>query len=75
MWDDAGENIIEHLAGVDDFEVAEATYRAAVRRWPKAVIALRQGARGVNRLPEELFACSNFDQAFLVLHFYGIVYA
>jgi hypothetical protein len=22
MWDDAGQNIIEHLAGVEDFEVA-----------------------------------------------------
>jgi hypothetical protein len=32
--DDTGESIVEHLAGVDDFEVAEATYRAAVARWP-----------------------------------------
>jgi hypothetical protein len=32
-------------AGVDDFEVAEATYRAAVARWPRARITLRQGAR------------------------------
>jgi len=30
MWDDAGENIIEHLAGVEGYEVVEATYRAAV---------------------------------------------
>jgi hypothetical protein len=29
QWDAAGENIVEHLAGVEDFEVAEATYRAA----------------------------------------------
>jgi hypothetical protein len=29
MWDDAGQNIIEHFAGTEDFEVAEATYR-----WP-----------------------------------------
>jgi hypothetical protein len=29
MWDDAGQNIIEHLAGVEDFEVAEEAYRAA----------------------------------------------
>ena len=27
---------IEHVAGVDDFEVAEATWLAAVKRWPKA---------------------------------------
>src|SRR5215470_12029784 len=26
--DDAGENVIEHLAGVEDFEAAETTYRA-----------------------------------------------
>ena len=45
MWDDDGQNIIEHLAGVEDFEVATATYRAARQRWPNAVITLRQGAR------------------------------
>jgi hypothetical protein len=28
-WDAAGENIVEHLAGVEDFEGAMATYRAA----------------------------------------------
>jgi hypothetical protein len=33
-WDDAGENVIEHLAGVEDLEVATATYRAARKRWP-----------------------------------------
>jgi hypothetical protein len=42
IWDDAGDSIVEHVAGVDDFEVAEATYRAAVARWPKARITLRQ---------------------------------
>ena len=46
-WDDASQ-IIEHLAGIEDFEVAEATYRAAVKRWPKAVIILRQGARVIH---------------------------
>jgi hypothetical protein len=38
-------NVIEHLAGVEDFEVAMATYRAACQRWPNATITLRQGAR------------------------------
>jgi hypothetical protein len=33
IWDDAGNSIVEYVAGVDDFEVAEATYRAAVSRW------------------------------------------
>ena len=45
MWDDDGENIIEHLAGVEDFTLALATYKAACERWPKAAITLRQGAR------------------------------
>jgi hypothetical protein len=36
----------EHVAGVDDFEVA--TYRAAVARWPAARITLRQGIRVVH---------------------------
>ena len=35
-WDDAtGENLIEQIAGVTDYEVALAAYRWAVRRWPK----------------------------------------
>jgi hypothetical protein len=44
----AGDSIVEQVAGVDDLEVAEATYRAAVTRWPAARITLRQGARVVN---------------------------
>jgi hypothetical protein len=48
IWDAAANNIVEHVAGVDDFEVAEATYRAAVARWPAARITLRQGARIVH---------------------------
>jgi hypothetical protein len=44
MLDDQGE-VLEHLAGVDDFALAEATWMAAIKRWPKAVIMLRQGAR------------------------------
>jgi hypothetical protein len=44
-WDDDGQNVIEHLAGVEDFELAMATYRAARQRWPNATINLRQSAR------------------------------
>jgi hypothetical protein len=40
-----GENIVEHIAGVEDYQVALATYRAAVERWPGTPITLRQGAR------------------------------
>jgi hypothetical protein len=48
IWDDSGNSIVEHVAGVDDFEVAEAAYRAAVARWPRARITLRQGIRVVH---------------------------
>jgi hypothetical protein len=52
--DDTGESIVEHVAGVDDFEVAEATYRAAVARWPTARITLRQGIRVVHDTGRQL---------------------
>ena len=42
IWDDAGGSIVEHVAGVDDFEVAEATYRTAVARWPWRPPSLRK---------------------------------
>jgi hypothetical protein len=45
MWSRDGERVIEHLAGVEDFKVAMATYRAACERWPGTVITLSQGAR------------------------------
>ena len=45
LWSTDGENIVEHLAGAEDFQLAMATYRAAVERWPGGVITLRQGAR------------------------------
>jgi hypothetical protein len=44
--DETGD-IVEHLAGVEDFEVALATYQAAVKRWPNARIMLRNRARVV----------------------------
>src|SRR3954462_7221397 len=47
-WDDAtGENLIDQIAAVGDYLVALATYRAAVKRWPKDKITLRNrpGAR------------------------------
>jgi hypothetical protein len=49
VWDDAGDNIFEHVVGSEDFEVAVAAYFAACQRWPKAKITLRQGARVVKR--------------------------
>jgi hypothetical protein len=47
VWDSAANSIVEHIAGIDDFEVAQATCPAAVARWPAARIMLRQGARVV----------------------------
>ena len=29
IWDGTGNSIVEHVAGIDDLEVAEATYHAA----------------------------------------------
>ena len=40
-----GESIVEHVAGVEDYQVALATYRAACERWPGTPITLRHGAR------------------------------
>jgi hypothetical protein len=44
LVDETGE-IADHLAGVEDFMLAKATYDAALRRWPKSRIRLCQEAR------------------------------
>ena len=44
-WTPDGESIVKHVAGVEDYELALATYRAAIERWPNIPITLRQGAR------------------------------
>jgi hypothetical protein len=44
-WDADGENVIEHLAGVEDLQVAKATYLAARQRWPETPINLAPGIR------------------------------
>jgi hypothetical protein len=33
-WTPDGESIVEHVAGIEDYQVALATYRAACERWP-----------------------------------------
>ena len=43
----AGE-IQEHLAGVEDYILAEAVWRETIARWPGATIILRQGGRIVH---------------------------
>ena len=45
MWTIDGEHVIEYLAGIEDFQLAMATYHAASKRWPGAAIILRQGAK------------------------------
>jgi hypothetical protein len=44
-WTANGESIVEHVAGVEGYQLALATYRAACERWPDTPISLRQGAR------------------------------
>jgi hypothetical protein len=39
--------VFEHVAGIEDFEFAMATYEAARKRWPSGPIMLRQGVRVV----------------------------
>jgi len=34
-----------HIDGVEDYQVALATYRATCERWPGTPVTLRQGAR------------------------------
>jgi hypothetical protein len=44
-WTPGGESIVEHVAGVEDYQIALTTYRAACERWPSTPITLRQGSR------------------------------
>ena len=44
---DADGEVLDHVAGLEDFELAMATYEAACKRWPGDPIMLRQGARVV----------------------------
>jgi len=44
-WTPNGESIVEHIAGVEDYDVALATFHAACKRWPGIPITLPQGAR------------------------------
>jgi hypothetical protein len=47
VWDGAGDNLVEHLAGLDDYAMAVAAYWAAVQNRPIDKITLRQGIRVV----------------------------
>jgi hypothetical protein len=52
-WTPDGESIVEHVAGVEDYQVALATFHAACERWPGTPITLRQGARVIEDRPAE----------------------
>ena len=45
-WTPDGESIVEHIAGIEDYQVALATFRAACERWPGTPITLRARRRG-----------------------------
>jgi hypothetical protein len=47
--DATGEDLIEQIAAVGDYTVALGTYRAAVKRWPKDKITLRNRARVIEQ--------------------------
>jgi len=44
-WTPDGESIVEHVAGIEDYELALGTFRLACERSPGTPITLRQGAR------------------------------
>ena len=46
-WTPDGESIVEHVAGVEDYQVALATYRAACERWPGG----RESGDSVRKVP------------------------
>jgi len=49
-WDDAtGQNLVEQITAVGDYLIALETHKAAVKRWPKDKIMLRNRARVLER--------------------------
>jgi hypothetical protein len=44
-WTPDGESIVDHIAGIEDYELALTTFRAACERWSGIPITLRQGSR------------------------------
>jgi hypothetical protein len=50
VWDTTGDNVVEQLAGLDDYTIAIAAYWAAVEARPRDKITLRQGAGGGEKL-------------------------
>ena len=44
MVDEAGE-LLEHFGGTEDYLLAAELYEAALKRWPKARIQMKEAAR------------------------------
>jgi hypothetical protein len=42
-WTAEGESVVEHVAGVEDYQVALATFCAACERWPGTPIRIASG--------------------------------
>jgi hypothetical protein len=57
-----GQNIVEHVAGVEDYQLALATLRAACERWPNTPITLRHGARVIEDSRRLRLAWSDKDR-------------
>jgi hypothetical protein len=47
IWDDVSDDVIKHVASVENFERACVIYEETIKRWPAARIIMRQGARVV----------------------------
>jgi hypothetical protein len=45
------EIIVEHVAGVEDYELTLATFRAPCQHWPGIPMTLRQGSRVIEDSP------------------------
>ena len=48
LCDVDGNEVLEQIAGIDDFKVAMGAYQDALTRWPHARVILRHGARTVH---------------------------
>jgi len=44
-WTPDGESIVGHVAGVEDYQVALATFLATCQRWPGTPVTTEAGAR------------------------------
>jgi hypothetical protein len=53
MKPEGGRRVRDNMGYVDDFEVAEATYRAAVARWPAARTPKRRDVPIAPRAPQQ----------------------